>query len=143
MSNIKVNYYWCDIDNFGDELNVELMRVLCNWRLKHTPPAMATVLGIGSILDRAVATQNDDVPFFAYAASAPRLHLGYAIGVVGVLSQRRNFRTPQFSPCFEILGSTRGRNTQDRSGCDGKGHVSFDFGRWRIAGASLVGRSLN
>lgn len=77
MSNIKVNYYWCDIDNFGDELNVELMRVLCNWRLKHTPPAMATVLGIGSILDRAVATQNDDVPFFCLrglrSTSSPRV----------------------------------------------------------------------
>ena len=37
MSNFKVNYCWCDIDNFGDELNVELMHVLCNWELNHTP----------------------------------------------------------------------------------------------------------
>ncbi len=48
------------------------MRVLCNWRLKHTPPAMASVLGIGSILDRAVATQNDDMPFLL---ARPPLHV--------------------------------------------------------------------
>ncbi|GHB49725.1 hypothetical protein GCM10007094_43780 [Pseudovibrio japonicus] len=72
MSKFKVNYYWCDIDNFGDELNVALMHVLCKWRLKHTPPAMARVLGIGSILDRAVATQNDDLPFLL---TRPPLHV--------------------------------------------------------------------
>lgn len=55
---MKIPAYWCDIHNFGDELNVDIFMRLAKIKLEKAKMNSAALIGIGSLLDNLLLDNN-------------------------------------------------------------------------------------
>ncbi len=56
---MKVPFYYCNIDNFGDKLNEDLMKYFLDTKIKSSSIKHSYAMGIGSLLDNILLDKND------------------------------------------------------------------------------------
>ena len=56
---MKIPFFWCNIDNFGDALNPIIFKRLIGMDIRCAPVNRATIVGIGSLLDMCLMDSRD------------------------------------------------------------------------------------
>lgn len=56
---MKIPFYYCDCDNFGDKLNEDLFRLLLKKSIISSTIEESIIMGIGSLLDNILLDKND------------------------------------------------------------------------------------
>lgn len=56
---MKIPFYYCDCDNFGDKLNEDLFRLLFKKSIISSTIEESIIMGIGSLLDNILLDKND------------------------------------------------------------------------------------
>ena len=56
---MKIPFFWCNMNNFGDALNPIIFKRLANIDIKIAPLDTAAIIGIGSLLDMCLMDSHD------------------------------------------------------------------------------------